>query len=260
MAHDPGQSWWDRQPEPKPGDSWFERTFDEARQGPDSTSRRPRVRGESWLDRVPRRRADRARRSDQQRLPELRQPPRPTNPLSQRAREVVQALPSQSRKPGGRRRAGQRSVDRRVPPANCPVMPALVLSAFQRRWRGKLLMTGPWRLRGLAVVAVAMSVRPGTTLAQFCALTPCEVMALRMPRVARGWVTKWLRLHQDTYGDGALSRPWLAWLNSRGRPKQIGWAASQTLHRAGLPGWRLSELLRSSWGPAEGAMSRRSGR
>lgn len=163
--------------------------------------------------------------------------------------ERVAALPLRSRKPGGARRAGQRSADRRVPTTTVPVMPPLVLEAFQRRWRGCDDRTWPWRRRGLAVLAAAMSVPPGTTVTRLCAMTPTEVLQLRMPFKAWTRVVRWLEVRRELLGDESDGLPWLSYHGSRGMPRQMCWAAMRTLQRAGIPGWRLRQLVRTTWHP-----------
>ena len=100
-------------------------------------------------------------------------------------------------------------------------------------------------MRGLAVIAVAMSVAPGTTVESLCHMLPSEVMKLEMPRAAWKWVLQWLHARRAFLGSGSDHQPWLTFYGSRGMPKQVGWAACQTLHRAQLPGWRLGALLRA---------------
>src|SRR5262245_16020808 len=87
----------------------------------------------------------------------------PHRAVSKRARAVKASFSWESRGPGGSNRAHRRSVGRMVPVPTVPVDPALVLEALQRRWRGKYRVTLPWRCRGLAVLAVALAVPPGTT-------------------------------------------------------------------------------------------------
>jgi hypothetical protein len=174
-------------------------------------------------------------------------PGRPAQTLSKAASDVLAALPPGSRKPGGRHRAGQRSGDRVIPKPTIDVLPDMVLTVFQRRWHGKLPAPAPWRVRALAVIAVAMSLPSGTTTEALCQLRPHEVLALRMPRPAWRWVVKWLELRRRALGDSSDLQPWLAWFGSRGMPRQVSYAATRTLSRAGLPGWRMGKLLRSSW-------------
>jgi hypothetical protein len=102
-------------------------------------------------------------------------------------------------------------------------------------------------MRGLAVIAVAMSAPPGTTLLALCRMLPAEVLALRMPRCAWKWVLRWLHARRAFLGSASDHQPWVTFLGSAGKSKQVGWAACQTLHRAGLPGWRISKILKASW-------------
>lgn len=152
-----------------------------------------------------------------------------------------------SRKPGGARREGQRSGSRKIPIPTIPVIPDLVLSAFRRTWASKYPGTGPWRMRGLAVIAVAMSVNHGTTVQGLCGMLPVDILELKMPRAAWKWVMNWLHTRRAFLGSSSDHQPWLTFSNSRGMPKQVGWSACQTLHRAKLPGWRVSKLLKAGW-------------
>jgi len=137
-----------------------------------------------------------------------------------------------------------------VPIPPFPVDPGIVQAVFQPRWRGKYRETSPWRIRGLAVIAVAMSLPKGITIWELCSMLPLEVLQLqlRMPLPAWKWVVKWLCMRRSIYREASDRRPWLTWGNSRGKPRQISWAATRTLHRAGLPGWRVSKLMQSGWG------------
>ena len=134
-----------------------------------------------------------------------------------------------------------------VPVPTVPVDPALVLEALQRRWRGKYRVTLPWRCRGLAVLAVALAVPPGTTTETLARMLPGEVLGLRMPRAAWKWVLRWLRIRRQALGPSSEYGPWTEFYGSRGMPRQISWAVTRTLHRAGQPGWRMRELLKSKW-------------
>jgi hypothetical protein len=171
----------------------------------------------------------------------------PHRSISNRARAVKDSLPWPSRGPGGRHRGHRRSVGRMVPAPTVPVDPALVLEALQRRWRGKHGETLPWRCRGLAVLAVALAVPAGTTTEALVRMMPSEVLELRMPRAAWKWVLRWLRIRRQVLGPGSEYGPWTAFHGSRGMPRMIGWAATRTLDRAHLPGWRFGQLLRSEW-------------
>ncbi|MBL8750922.1 MAG: hypothetical protein JNK78_17315 [Planctomycetes bacterium] len=128
------------------------------------------------------------------------------------------------------------------------VLPDLVLSAFQRRWRGKYRVTLPWRMRGLAMIAVAMSVPRDTTIQALSRMLPGDVLQLRMPLPAWRWVLRFLHTRRSILGSASDHQPWVTLFRSRGTPRQISWAATCTLSRAGLPGWRVSKLLRASWG------------
>ena len=155
---------------------------------------------------------------------------------SRAVRDLKAVLPSRSWSPGGARRHGQRSGDRRIPIPESPVAPELVLSVFTRRWHGKFDRPLPWRIRGLAVIAVAMSVARGTTVPDLCALLPRDVLALAMPAEARRWVVRWVRTRRVAMGASSETQPWLTFARSRGMPRQIGWSVCQTFHRAKLPG------------------------
>jgi hypothetical protein len=183
-------------------------------------------------------------------LEESRPPsPRPrAQRLSQATRECLSALPPRSRKPGGARREGQRSGSRKVPIPTIPVIPDLVLSAFRRTWASKYPGTGPWRMRGLAVIAVAMSANHGTTVQGLCGMLPVDILELKMPRAAWKWVMNWLHTRRAFLGSASDSPAVgdLLRLSPAGRSK-FGWAACQTLHRAQLPGWRVSKLLEAGW-------------
>lgn len=102
-------------------------------------------------------------------------------------------------------------------------------------------------MRGLAVIAVAMSLPPGTTVLALCRMLPAEVLALQMPRCAWRWVLRWLHARRAFLGSASDYQPWVTFYGSTGATKQIGWAACQTLHRAKLPGWRVSKLLGAGW-------------
>jgi len=175
---------------------------------------------------------------------------KPAAKLSPKARGVVHSFRRQSRKPGGKHREGQRSGDRKIAVPCLPVVPCMVVSVFQRRWRGKYLVTFPWRIRGLAVIAVAMSVPPGTTVQALARMLPRDVLKLSMPLSVWRWVVRWLHDRRNAMGANSDDQPWLTFRGSRGTPRQISWAATRTLDRAGLPGWRLSKLMHSDWGIA----------
>jgi len=246
-ATDPPRDWWDTVTDLQPGDDWWEKV--DRPQQPEAPDPRfhPRARpGETWHDRMLRKHAERV--SGEEPRPGPRPSAgRPIAKLSKRARDVRAGIPCQSRKPGGKYREGQRSGSRKIAVPSFPVVPHLVVSVFQRRWRGKYLVTFPWRIRGLAVIAVAMSVPPGTTIEALVRMLPRDVLQLSMPLSAWRWVVHWLHQRRHAMGAKSDDQPWLTFRNSRGTPPQISWAATRTLDRAGLPGWRLSKLLRASW-------------
>lgn len=197
--------------------------------------------GESWWDRTLRDEPQPSSEPEPVRRPRKPAPPRSSLP------ESVATLPLRSRKPGGARREGQRSGSRKLPVPTEPVNPWAILELMRLRWRGKHQFTTPWRMRSLAVLAVALAAPPGTTITAMCQMSPGQVMALPMPKVAKVWVTKWLRLRRQVFGQVADLRSWLSYPGSRGMPRQVGWSASVALARAGLPAWRLSKLLSASW-------------
>jgi hypothetical protein len=166
-------------------------------------------------------------------------------PVSKAARALKQSFSWRSRKPGGARREGQRSGARKVPLPEDPVDPLSIFAIFGNRWRAKGQEPSVWRTRALALIAVTMSVSRGTSIERLCGLLPGEVLALRMPRSAWKWVIKWIRLRRAVELEESDHGPWLSLGHSRGMPRMMSWAATQTLHRAGLPGWRLGQLLRT---------------
>lgn len=197
--------------------------------------------GESWWDRTLRDEPRPSSEPEPGRRPRKPAPPRSSFPAS------LASLPSRSRKPGGARREGQRSGSRKLPVPTEPVNPWAILELMRLRWRGKHEFTTPWRMRSLAVLAVALAAPSGTTITAMCQMSPGQVMGLSMPRVARNWVRKWLRLRQHVFGPVADSQPWLTYADSRGMPRQVGWSSSVALSRGGLPAWRLGKVLASSW-------------
>lgn len=173
----------------------------------------------------------------------------PPNPTEARLlpNRIPMAVPARSRKLGGRHRAGQRSAGRNPPNPKVPVDLALVLSALDRTWKTrKRGYPNLWRVRALAAITVALAVSPGTTCRQLCAMRPRDLARLVLPPNGRRWVRRWLRIRRDWVpgADGEL----VSWLAippaSNGTAQQIQWAVVQTLHRAGVPAWRLSALLR----------------
>jgi hypothetical protein len=124
----------------------------------------------------------------------------------------------------------------------------MVLGVFTRRWRGKYDEPGIWRIRALAVIAVAVALPAGTKLEQLVRMLPYEILELRMPLPAWRWVVRWLETRRRIEKSASDAEPWLACTGSRGMPRQISYAATRTFDRAGLPGWRVSKLLRASWG------------
>lgn len=160
---------------------------------------------------------------------------------------ILDLLPRQSRKPGGRHREGQRSGSRRAPAPTVPVDPYAALELLQLRWRGKYAFTSRWRLRSLAVIGVALAVPVGMPTYALCELRETDVRSLRMPSAAWGWVERWLDLRRAMLGPAGDALSWLAIPGSRGMPRQVGWSITMAFTRAGLPGWRLGALVRAEW-------------
>src|SRR5262249_97394 len=121
-----------------------------------------------------------------------RPPPRTGTPPSRRAQALQQSFPWKSRKPGGRDRAGQRSLGRMVPKPSMEVKALVVEWVFDKRWQSKFRRPSPWRTRALAVIAAAMSVPRGTTIIQLCRMHPAEILKLTMPFGAWRWVFRWV--------------------------------------------------------------------
>lgn len=168
-------------------------------------------------------------------------------PPSQRAMQLVATLPPRSRKPGGRHRAGQRAPGRCPPKPTIPVIPDVVLGVLRREWLTPDGTPNVYRVRALAVIAVAMAAPKGTTTISLCRLLPHEVRRLPIPREGRRWLRRWFRIREH-WLDRILDEgtPWLALPPmSRGMPRMICWAMTQTLHRAKAPAWRARELLRA---------------
>jgi hypothetical protein len=205
--------------------------------------------GQSWHERMLRRqseRADQAEKLARQHAANA-QPRRPAQALSKAASDVLAALPPRSRKPGGRHRAGQRAPGRNPPAPSLPVIPALVLGVLRREWQTESGAPNPYRVRSLAALAVALAVPRGTTTLELCRMLPHEVLRLPIPREGGRWLQRWFRIraHWLDVAQGETT-PWLALPPmSRGVPRMIGWGVQQTLHRAGLPAWRLGQLLRA---------------
>lgn len=216
----------------------------------------PRIRSRvgsstDFYDRVVRMTEERRRLSEPQERASQLDTRRPTqNPPSQRAMQVVATLPLRSRKPGGRHRAGQRAPGRCPPPPTIPVIPDVVLGVLRRGWLTPDGAPNVYRVRALAAIAVAMAAPKGTTTIGLCRMLPHEVRRLPIPTEGRRWLKRWFKIREhwlDRVRDEAT--PWLALPPmSRGMPRMIGWAMTQTLHRAKAPAWRARELLRGAAG------------
>jgi hypothetical protein len=169
------------------------------------------------------------------------------SPPSPHALQVVAGILARSRKPGGRHRAGQRAPGRNPPAPVLPVIPELVLGVLRRQWRTASGAPNPYRVRSLAGLAVAMAVPRGTTTLEFCRMLPDEVLRMTVPREGRRWLKRWFRIRAHWLDANQLeTTPWLALPPmSRGMPRMIGWGVQQTFHRAGVPAWRLGQLLRA---------------
>jgi hypothetical protein len=172
-------------------------------------------------------------------------------PRSAQSRERVQLVadrvPRRSWRPGGAKRSSQRSGDRVVPPTRLPVNHVVVLEVLRRPWFvSRTSQSSIWRVRGLAVLAVALAVPRGTTTVALASMLPADIRALSMPPEARRWVNEWLAARQRLFVAGADCTPWTSWPGSNGKPRALSWAATRTLDRAGAPGWRLSQLLRAA--------------
>jgi len=180
-------------------------------------------------------------------LPKPERPPR--KPLSRTVVSLRESLPWHSRMPIGRRRAAQRSAGRNVPPADAPVLPTIVLGVLKRRWRLNARDPSPWRMRSLAVLAVALASPQGTTTIALSRLLPAQVLDLHLPARGWYWVSHWLLFRRHLDGAASDHRPWaaLSWLRSGGSARQLGWGSMRALYLAGVPGWRLRELVRASW-------------
>lgn len=165
------------------------------------------------------------------------------------ATRVPSAVPARSRKPGGRHRAGQRAPGRCPPRPTVPVILEVVLGVLRRAWMTPLGTPNVYRVRALAAIAVALVAPRGTTIIGLCRMLPHEVRRLPIPKEGRRWLKRWFRIREhwlDRVRDEGT--PWLALPPmSRGMPRMIGWAMTQTLHRGGAPAWRSRELVRASW-------------
>ena len=153
------------------------------------------------------------------------------------------------RKPGGRRRAGQRAPGRCPPNPGTPVDPNVILAVLKRKWLTPSGQPNMWRTRSLAALAVSLALPVNASSIDLCALRPHEVLPLRMPSAGSRWLRRWFRIRSHFLaGFEAEMTPWLAAPPaSNGRPRQIGWAIMHTLSRAGLPAWRIRDILRASW-------------
>lgn len=162
-----------------------------------------------------------------------------------RIRRTLSRIPVASRKPGGRRRCGQRTGDRFIPQAEQPVDLAMIDWVLSRPWRVGGYEPSIWRTRGLAVLAIATCVPRSTTTLELAAMLPAEVRELPLSRIGRRWVETWLTIRRRVLGASSDLEPWATFPGSRGRPRMLSWLATRTLARAGAPGWRLAQLLRS---------------
>lgn len=162
---------------------------------------------------------------------------------------VPAGIKPESRKPGGRHRAGQRAPGRCPPNPRTEVDPRVILGVLKRSWLTSSGEPNLWRVRGLAVIAVALASPAGTTSLDLAAMSPADVWMLPMPASGRRWVRRWLRVrsHFVSGGQAELSSWVAAPPASNGRARMIGWAASQTLHRARAPAWRIGSLLKATW-------------
>ena len=127
----------------------------------------------------------------------------------------------------------------------------MILGVLKRSWLASSGQPNMWRTRSLAALAVSLALPVNASSIDLCALRPHEILPLRMPTAGCNWVRRWF-VFRAHYLDGheAELTGWLAAPPaSNGRPRQIGWAMSQTLARAGVSAWRARELLRSAWGP-----------
>lgn len=107
---------------------------------------------------------------------------------------------------------------------------------------------GFWALRSRALLALAVSADGGETLDTLCRLSVDGVVA-RAESMQPGlawYVTRWLGVRG--YGPGE----WVECCGSKGKRGNLSWSCSRVLQRAGLPGWRISQLcgprLRDAYG------------
>ncbi len=119
---------------------------------------------------------------------------------------------------------------------------------LQRPWGTRNGQPNPYRVRSLAVLAVALAAPPGTTTIALASMLPKQVRALRIPRAGWRWVKRWFRIRSECLpGYLGEESPWVALPPmSRGMPRMIDWGIRQTLHRGGAPAWSLKALLRAS--------------
>jgi CheY-like chemotaxis protein len=167
---------------------------------------------------------------------------------------VLAGLNPRSRKPGGRFRAGQRAPGRNPPAPRIPVFPTMIEQVLLRPWRTPGGWVNLFRRRALAAISVALALPPESSImTKLCELRYHDLVMLdlRMPEIGWRHVIAWLRARQDMLGDAvAFNTSWLAIPpGTNGRPRMIGWAMTQTLHRGGAPAWRSRELVRASWSP-----------
>jgi hypothetical protein len=167
---------------------------------------------------------------------------------------VLAGLDPRSRKPGGRFRAGQRAPGRNPPAPSIPVSPAIIERVLGLGWRTPSGWVNLYRRRALAAIAVALALPPeSSTMTKLCALRYHDLVMLDLRMPAIGWrhVYAWLRVRGDMLGPAVASNSsWLAIPpGTNGKPRMIGWAMTQTLHRGGAPAWRSRELIRASWSP-----------
>lgn len=162
---------------------------------------------------------------------------------------VPPAILPHLRKPGGRHRAGQRAPGRCPPNPKTPVDSRVVLSVLERNWITAIGKSNPWRTRSLAALAIALAVPRGTTSIDLCAMLPSDLLRLWLPSAGCRWLKRWLAFRAYfVCGIEAELTPWAAVPpSSNGRPRQVGWGVTQTLHRAGAPAWRIRDLLATSW-------------
>jgi hypothetical protein len=139
-----------------------------------------------------------------------------------------------------------------VPPTRLPVNHAIVLEVLRRPWVvQRIEQPSPWRIRGLAVLAIALAVPRGTTVSGLAAMLPASIRALSMPPEGWRWVNEWLSARERVFLGTSTSAPWASWIGSQGTTRALSWSATRTLDRAEAPGWRLHQLLRAErWSEA----------